>query len=111
MQTPTQIIPSAINPTGQRAENSEERGKARLHLIEMEEWLARLTANADFQRYLAFVREGAEATEAQAAEISAHKGTDQGYALAQRFFGLNAMLKWPEQQLRSARAELARMAE
>jgi hypothetical protein len=110
MQTSKNIIPSPINPTGKPVEDTAERGKARLALLEMEEWLARLTANPDFQRYVAFVREGAESTETQAAEISAHKSTEQGYALAQRFFGLNAMLKWPEQQLRAVRAELARTA-
>jgi hypothetical protein len=111
MHTSKDIIPSPINPTGKPVEDAAERSKSRLTLLEMAEWLTRLTENPDFQRYIAFVREGAEATETQAADFSAHKSIEQGYALAQRFFGLHAMLKWPEHQLRAARAELARTAE
>ena len=99
------IIPSPLNPAGQPAGDDAAIGKARIVLVDTLNWLERLNANPDVERFLAFVRQGAEATRTQAENISQHDATKRD-AYAQRHFGLAGIAEWPAKSLESARNAL-----
>lgn len=46
------LIPSPINPTGEPPNNDAETGRRRVAIAEEVEWLTRLAANEDFQRFV-----------------------------------------------------------
>lgn len=99
------IIPSPINPTGEEPGDPKQQVQLRHTLADTVQWLERLTANEDFQRYLSFVKKGADATRANASNIDLHDPAKRD-AYAQRHFGLVAMLEYPEKELASARATI-----
>lgn len=106
----TPILASPINPSGTPPASQEAEGKARLALVDKLNWLERLSQNPDFTRYLEFVKQGADATRAEAENISTNDAAKRD-AFAQRHFGLVAMFEWPGKALESARLALKALDE
>lgn len=104
------ILPSPTNPEGKPSNSGEAIGKARLELVDKAEWLERLLQNPDFVRYLAFVKQGADATRAQAEDIQNNDAAKRD-AFAQRHFGLISMHEWPQKSLAACRESFAKLDE
>lgn len=102
------LIPSAINPTGKPDTDPTEQAKQRIAILEALQWLERLDANADFQRFLALAQQGVDAMEEFGSKL---EGTTaeirDGYN--QRRWALNDMVKYPARQMVMLREHLARL--
>lgn len=104
------VLPSSFNPTATPPTNDEAAGKRRIEAVDKVQWLDRLTANADFQRFIEFVNEGAGETRKQAANIDQNEAGKRD-AYAQRYFGLDAIARWPAEELARAKAFLRALDE
>jgi len=104
------ILPSPINPKGETTNSGENIGKARMEIVDKTEWLERLLQNPDFTRFLAFVKQGAESTRAQAEDIQNNEAAKRD-AFAQRHFGLVAIYEWPEKSLLACRGSIEKLNE
>lgn len=100
----TTVLPSPFNPKGTPTEVSDG-GKRRAELIDLIDWLERLNANADFQKYLDIMREGARATRRYASDIHGTPAETRD-AYSQKHYGLMDMIEWPEEYLAGAKLQL-----
>lgn len=97
MSEPIPIIRSALNPTAKPERDANADGRKRVLAVETREWVTRLTENADFQRFLDFLKEGRDAMEQPASDLS-RPAVDRD-ASSQRYFHLKSIIEWPEQQI------------
>lgn len=96
---PKTLIPSPINPTGDNPASDSETGKKRVFIAEEIEWLSRLTENADFQRYVARMKEDCDISRRKIDRIE-ELTAEQSGRYAQKFIAQLDITEWAERQLR-----------
>lgn len=104
------IIPSAINPQGIPATDPAKIGEERRQIVDQIQWLERLTANEDFQRYVDFVNQGKEDSFRKGSDIDG-RDPEQRNAYMQRYAGLKAMVEWAPKELDGNKAALKELDE
>jgi hypothetical protein len=102
------MLASAINPTGKNlsADHIAQKSKERLESLQTIDRLESLAKNPEHQWFLERLRAQARECEEKARDID-NLPPEKRDAYAQRYFGLNEALTWPEKQLKASRVIVA----